>query len=160
MLPSSHRAGHSPPPTLLHSASCGHGEGKAVLYGLRQWAPLPCGFLLGSANGEAAAGNCRRRMRFRCPPQPPVRPPSPQRSFLVFWTQLPSLASSDLHVASVISSPGALYLHLLVSLSPAHIFVNSPFIKLSPNYPVGLCHLFPAETLTYLLVTFSVFFVV
>lgn len=31
---------------------------------------------------------------------------------------------------------------LLVSLHPAQIFVNSPFIKLSSNYLIWVCHLF------------------
>lgn len=35
----------------------------------------------------------------------------------------------------------------MISLQPASIFVNNPFIKLSSNYLGGVDHLFPAANL-------------
>ena len=60
----------------------------------------------------------------------------PQRSSLMFWTLLASFPHlSGLGMASVVTSPGVFYVSLLVSLSPAHIFVWSPFLELSSHCP-------------------------
>lgn len=37
------------------------------------------------------------------------------------------------------------YYTTVVFLHPAHTFVNSPFIQLSSNYSIWVCHLFPAQ---------------
>lgn len=37
---------------------------------------------------------------------------------------------------------------MLISLNSAYTFIKILFVKLVSNYPVGVCHLFSAKTLT------------